>query len=172
MIQVCYGVQLLERDFPYLLEVVDWSYAYHLGIRPEKERNDDPFWEHRMIEIQAKFVLPAYPKVDMVDIRLRPLEVLNPSERLVAQPTHIGGLSVRGTQASGHVSIPERSFGEAMTALAAGKWKYLALDGDKMMRGHSKLRSYAFHISYDQDDLDDITRIWAAPKKRVIKPKR
>lgn len=161
----------MERDFPYLLEVIDWSYVYHLSVRPEKERDDDPFWEHRIVEIQAKFVLPAYPKVERAEIRLWPMEVLNPSERVATQPTSIGGLSVRGTQATGNVSIPERSFGEAMTALAAGKWKYLDLDGDKIMRGHAKLRSYAFRVSYDEDDLEDIRRIWAMPRKRSTKGK-
>lgn len=132
----------------YSIEIAGWSTIYSVGMNPERRFGVGPYEDHCAIKITGVFVEPAKLAGRSVEAYVMAdrymSQAITSNEVYAKDPTGVGGLNCRGSNANYLGSIPLDVFSVVVSMLAAGKYKYLMLHGLAMKYGSAQIRYCRF----------------------------
>ena len=158
----------MPGHFPYLVRILDWSSDYHFAMNP-REAETEPFWEYRAISLVGEIIAPFLPKVETTDVMLWPEHFLEPEDRARAEPQAIGHMTARAGKMGVNLYMPSSAWAPLLTALAAGKFRYVSWSGDKLKYGRGRVGSFSLDYETTDESLREINEIWAIDKKPTRK---
>jgi hypothetical protein len=90
----------------YVVEIIDWSWAYSLSLISEKYRDNDPYREFRHLKIVGKLLQPAGLKTEVVHISLIPSSGMSEERRKNSSPMTLGVFELHPAMIEALISIP------------------------------------------------------------------
>jgi hypothetical protein len=149
----------VETYESYSVRIIDWKVDYSLRLDKDGSISGGPFWEHCRLELQGKFLGPKKLEGRGVTITLlgsRSLdeEIAKP-DSINYEPLGVGGLTVRGKDATYIGSLPHKSFAIVLTMLQAGKIKYVIFNGTTLRYGSASIKGLTLTGEFDPDDYSN-----------------
>ena len=90
----------------YVVDIIDWQWAYSLSWIPEKYRDDDPYRELRHLKIIRKLLRPTGLKTEVVHISLLPSSGMSEERRKNSSPITLGVLELHSDMIEASIGIP------------------------------------------------------------------
>jgi hypothetical protein len=136
-------------------EIDDWEFGYRFSADNMKLFSG-AYWEYSALELKATFLEPEKVKgrvcsVVLLGDRRLTNAVQNPNSN--AKPLGIGTLTVRGSRTEYLGSIPLDVFSSVVSALAAGRLKFMTFSGPPLLRGSSSIDSVGFYRQLSIEEL-------------------
>ncbi|MEN8136171.1 MAG: hypothetical protein ABFS18_11645 [Thermodesulfobacteriota bacterium] len=147
-----------KKEFElYIIEIDSWEAPYFFGVNFNKDIIDGPFWEHASVKISGKFIQPGKIEEKAVSISVygdRDITpcLTDPVKYDEYKPKAVGTLTVRGKLRDGSAWFPIDILPVIISMLGAERYRYIAMQGHALYRGHANIRSVSFHQEYDEDD--------------------
>jgi hypothetical protein len=139
----------------YVVDIIDWYWAYSLSLISEKYRDDDPYREFRHLKIVGKLLQPTGFKTEVVHISLLPSSGMSEERRKNSSPTTLGTFELRSDIIEGLISIPADVLPPILQMLIAKKFKFIHLTGSKFYRRSARLTGLRLEMHLPDDALVD-----------------
>jgi hypothetical protein len=123
----------------YVVDIIDWYWAYSLSLISEKYREDDPYREFRHLKLIGKLLQPAGLKTEVVHISLIPSSGMSEERRKNSSPMTLGAFELRPDMIEGLISIPAEVLSPILQMLIVKKLKFVQLTGSKFYRRSARL---------------------------------
>ncbi len=144
----------IEMPISYPMELTGWHWEYDFGLNADFSYEDDPYREHRHLQLDGRLIHPPDIKEKSMQITIIPDKQLNLSNRKKLRPIAMGQLSSREDYIDGIFSLPLNMLPSILTALTAKHFNYAEFIGTKMRYRRSNIRSYRLMPSYDSDEYE------------------
>jgi len=140
----------------YPVKILDWKVDYSFHLNKQPVTREGPFWEYGGLEIQGELLGPEKVKgreIKIVLLANRDYDrTLNDPVSTKWEPIAIGGLTSRGNDSEYIGSLPFQAFGQILTILQAGKFKFLIFHGKALRYGKASIESLNFTEEFDPED--------------------
>jgi hypothetical protein len=130
----------------YVVDIIDWHWAYSLSLISEKYRDDDPYRDFRHLKIVGKLLQPAGLKTEVVRISLIPSSGMSEERRKNSSPMTLGAFELRPDMIEGLIGIPADVLSPILQMLIAKKLKFVQLTGSKFYRRSARLTGLRIDI--------------------------
>jgi len=137
----------------YLMAIETWHWEMSFGINGGPARKDDPFSDHRHLQLSGRLIHPGDTKSEHMQVRLIPGTDLEEGQRDQYRPNAVGQLSIRDDQIGGLFSMPMSALPPVITALSSGHLKYAAFWGPRMRYRRSGILSYRLMPEFDAEEF-------------------
>ena len=146
---------LLPEVCRYLVAIEDWDWSVSFGIN-DTHHQPEPFSDFRHLQISGPLTRPKLPTVRAVELTFLPEARLGPKDWPEGPPTGVGSLSLNlnlDRLLQGLLWLPADALAPVLTILAAGRFRYVLLDGEPLRRRQAAIRHYHLARSYDEDEF-------------------
>jgi hypothetical protein len=140
-----------EEFVEYVVDIIDWHWAYHLSFKSGNYRDDDPYREFRHLKIIGKLLGPAGLRTEVVHISLLPSSVMSEERRKNSKPIALGALELYPDMIQGLIGIPADVLSPILQMLIAKKLKYVLLNGSKFYRRSARLTGFSLEMRLPDD---------------------
>jgi hypothetical protein len=135
----------------YLVEIGGWDWSYSFAVGHDK-RQLDPYSEYRHMKVVGKILRPAGLKAESAELTFLPKVEDNEANRMRQEPRAVGSLHLYSNILHGLLSMPADALPPVLTVLAAGKFKFVVLDGERLRWGKALIRHYSIDTFVHEDD--------------------
>lgn len=159
----------LRRDikFSYVIEVTDWGFSYSFGLPWNDLFEDgDPFWESNYLAVAGTLLVPDRSPTPTAKLSIWPMSALNFENRSRLKPTGYGGASLSKGQFEAGLHVLTEMFHPIMTAIEAGKIRYIELNGEKLFRNDAKIDRFWCWRSLEDERRAELQKPWIEAAKR------
>jgi hypothetical protein len=144
-----------ENSVEYVVDVIDWSWAYSLSLNSGNHRNDDPYREIPHLRIIGKLLRPARIKTEVVNILLLPTSDMNEEKRKGSRPISLGAFDLCPGMIDGLIEIPSGALTPILQMLISNKLKFVVLAGSKFRGRSARLTDLRFAMRLPDDAAEE-----------------
>jgi len=136
----------------YVMQIESWDWSLSFGVSQSKHF-DDPYMDYRHLELNGRLLQPTNIKANMAEAILIPDKNLNEENRQQHQPKSVGSLNLSDGKLRALLSIPQDVLDTILQMLAAERFKYIVITGDKLHYRQAMVKSFRLECELDEDDL-------------------
>lgn len=149
------GRQPLRMVETFIFSIDEFELRYALSVNHRKH-TDEAYWEHVEIGLTARCTLPAKVAGRGVEFTLvGQRDFLEPYEWLQDSNWRAGGIGVlelNPDRGRFYAAIPHDSVAHVSSSISTGQFRFIILDGQRLVRGKSLCQSIGFRHDVNLDD--------------------